>query len=89
MMPSARTNRTYIMLEAKSRAEIEKVIVDYIGILGWARASPIFVEGGKSEGRFVLAINREEISNVRAAFAASALNIKILKASGTIKGLTK
>ena len=86
--PSASARRIYLLLESKSRADVEKAIVDYIGILGWAKASPIFVEGGKDEGRMILAIERGEINNVRAAFEASSLNLKILKISGTIKGLS-
>ena len=88
-MPSARTKRVYILLEAKSRSDVEKAVLDYIGILGWAKASPVFVDGGKKEGRMVLAIDRKEIVDVRAAFEASPLKIKTIKASGTIKGLSK
>mgnify|MGYP001588456183 CR=1 FL=1 len=88
-MPSARIKRVYILVEAKSRSDVEKAVLDYVGILGWAKASPIFVEGGKKEGRMVLAIDRGEINNVKAAFEASPLKIKTIKASGTIKGLSK
>ena len=87
--PSARIKRIYLLLEAKSRTEIEKAIVDYIGILGWAKASPIFVEGGKKEGRIVISLDRKEINNVRAAFETYADKIKVLRISGTIKGVTK
>jgi len=84
---SARVKRIYLLLEAKSRADVEKSIVDYIGILGWAKASPVFLEGGKKEGRIVLSLDRGEVNNVRAAFEASPMKIKVLRASGTIKGL--
>ena len=66
-IPSAKTKRTYLLLEAKGRGEVEKVILDYLGILGWAKASPIFVEGGRKDGRIILAINRGEINHIRAA----------------------
>jgi len=85
LKPSARAKKAYILLEAKSRCEVEKVVLDYIGILGWTKASPIFVEGGKKEGRIILAVNRDEINEIRAAFEASNLGIKVLKVSGTIK----
>ena len=84
--PSARINRRYLLLEAPSKNEIEKTILDYIGILGWANAAPQFVETGKN---FILAIERKSLNNVRAAFELSPAKIKILKVSGTLKGLTK
>ncbi|MBS3066076.1 hypothetical protein J4229_03470 [Candidatus Pacearchaeota archaeon] len=86
---SARIKRVYLLLEAKGRANVERAILDYTGVLGWAKASPIFVEGGKSEGRIILSIGRAEINNMRAAFEASPLSIKILKVSGTIKGVER
>ena len=85
--PSAKVKRVYLLLEAKTRNEVEKSIIDYIGILGWARASPVFVEGGRKEGRIVLSLDRGEINSVRAAFESSPSKIKILRVSGTIKGL--
>lgn len=88
-MPSAKTKRVYLLLEAKNRGEVEEAILDYSGSLGWAKASPVFVEGGKSEGRMILAIDRKEINNIRAAFEIAHFNIKIIKVSGTIKGLAK
>jgi len=84
---SARIKRIYLLLEAKSRTDVEKSIVDYIGILGWAKASPVFLEGGKKEGRMILSLDRGEVNNARAAFEASPMKIKVLRASGTIKGL--
>lgn len=86
--PSAKVKRVYLLLEAKSRTDVEKSILDYIGILGWAKASPVFLEGGKKEGRIILSLDRGEINNARAAFEASPMRIKIIRASGTIKGLS-
>ena len=37
----------------------------------------------------ILAINRKEIDNVRAAFEICTENIKVLKVSGTLKGLDR
>ena len=87
LKPSARIKRRYILFNTSQKEEIEKIILDYIGILGWAKASPIFVKT-KSE-KLVLAVNRKEIDNVRAAFEIADSNIKILKVSGTLKGLEK
>ena len=71
------------------KEDIEKAILDYIGILGWAKASPVFVKDIKNQfdKKTVLAVNRKELDNVRAALEVSNFNIKILRISGTLKGL--
>jgi RNase P/RNase MRP subunit POP5 len=81
--PSAKVKRRYLLVEG-SRASVERVILDYIGILGWARASPEFLSLG---GKLVLSVDRGEIDSVRAAFEASDSRAKIKKVSGTLKGL--
>ena len=86
LKPSARIKRRYLLIEAKSKDEIEKTILDYIGILGWADAAPQFVE---SEKNFILAIERKSLTNVRASFELSLAKIKVLRVSGTLKGLEK
>ncbi len=90
LKPSARIKRRYFLLDSNSEEEIKKIILDYIGILGWAKAAPIFVKNVKIlDGKIVLAIDRKEVDNVRAAFELSNFNIKILKVSGTLKGLIR
>ena len=84
---SARIKNRYLVLKAVPKQEIEKAILDYIGILGWAKASPVFLETKKD--KIILSINRESINEVRAAFELSNSNIKIIKVSGTLKGLDK
>ena len=76
-----------MLIEAENREKIEKNILDYVGVLGWAKAAPFFA--GQKEGKFILAISRESLNDVRSAFELSKENIKILKVSGTIKGLDK
>jgi RNase P/RNase MRP subunit POP5 len=83
--PSAKIHRRYLLIEARSKKEIEQTILEYIGILGWAKAAPKFVK--TSSKNHVLAIERKELTNVRAAFEASDKKIKTLKVSGTLKGL--
>lgn len=83
--PSVRLNRRYLLISG-TKEEIERAILDYIGILGWARAAPLFVSS--SNGKTVLAVAREELTNVRAGFALQD-KVKILRVSGTLKGLEK
>ena len=83
--PSAKIKRRYLLLEAKSKKEVEQVILDYIGILGWAKAVPHFVTT-KSK-KIILAIERKSLTNVRSAFEISNKKIKVLRVSGTLKSL--
>ncbi len=84
--PSAKIHRRYLLIHG-TKDNIEKTILDYIGILGWAKASPIFL---KSEnGKVILAVDRKELNNVRAAFAISSSDARVLRVSGTLKGLGK
>ena len=83
---SAKTKRRYILIQS-TKEKIEKTILDYIGILGWAKSSPQFVKT-KSKN-IVLAVETKSLADVRAAFELSSEKIKILKVSGTLKGLEK
>ncbi len=83
---SDRIKRRYLLLEGKDsgRDRVEKVVLDYIGILGWARAKPVFVNG---KGKTILAIERKSLNEVRAGFELCKEDIKIVRVSGTLKGL--
>jgi RNase P/RNase MRP subunit POP5 len=83
---SARIKKRYILFSKGNEGEIKKTILDSIGILGWARASPVFVKG---KDKVILSVDRKEIDNVRAAFEISERDIKILKISGTLDGLER
>ncbi len=85
LKPSARLNRRYLLIRG-TRENVEEAILEYIGVLGWAKAAPAFLTHGSN---CVLAINREEIVNVRAALALSRDKIEVLRVSGTLKGLSK
>lgn len=89
LKPSARISKRYLLLKG-NKLDIEKAILDYVGILGWAKSNPTWVyDKKKKSGKLILAINRKEINNIRGAFAIAAENIDVLKVSGTLKGLTK
>ena len=81
--PTQRIKRRYLLIRG-SREAIEKAILDYIGILGWARAAPVFLPSGSM---WVCAIDRKEVSHVRAALALSSENLEIIRVSGTLQGL--
>jgi len=82
--PSAKLKRRYLLIEGDKK-DIESAILDYIGILGWAKASPFFM--GQKEKKWILAVNRAELEKVKASFAVFSKKINIIKVSGTLKGL--
>ena len=68
--------------------EIEEAILKFIGVLGYAKASPMFIKLEKPKiGKFVISINREELDKIRASFALSGKDIRIERVSGSIGGL--
>jgi RNase P/RNase MRP subunit POP5 len=86
--PSQRIKRRYLLVEG-NKENIEKAILDYLGALGWAKASPIFVKSESGKNNVTVAVSREEVDNVKAAFEASNSGIRVIGISGTLKGLTK
>ena len=78
---SMRENKRYLLLEKAGKEKVEKAILDYIGILGYAKACPEFVRGKTG----VLAVNRKQLDNVKASLELA--NISVKKVSGTLKGL--
>ncbi|MEK6874070.1 MAG: hypothetical protein AABW91_04445 [Nanoarchaeota archaeon] len=83
LKPSMKENKRYLLLKGTfNKEDAEKSILRYIGILGYAKASPMFVS------KNILAVNRSELEKVKASFALTQ-GIEIAKISGTLKGLGK
>jgi RNase P/RNase MRP subunit POP5 len=86
--PSEKIQRRYLLLSG-SKKIIEEAILEYIGVLGWAKASPVFVQDKKDFEGIVLSIDRKALESVRAAFESSSRNINVKRVSGTLAGLKK
>jgi len=86
--PSARENKRYLFVRGKNlREEIEKSILEFIGILGLSKVGLNFI---KTEKDFaIISINREAINLVRASLCVWQEKIIVEKVSGTLKGLGK
>jgi RNase P/RNase MRP subunit POP5 len=80
LKPSQRENKRYLLFEG-NKEEVENAILKFIGILGYGRAGISFPTAN------ILAVNREELNKVQAALILG--RIKILRVSGTIKGVRK
>lgn len=84
LKPSSRENKRYLLIRG-TRYNIEKAILEFIGVLGWAKAAPVFVSEVADE--VTLAVNNKELNNVKAAISLCKEDLKILRVSGTLKGL--
>ena len=84
LKPSARDKRRYLLIRAGNTA-IEKAILDYIGVLGFAKAGYMKVKsvGGKTIGSVVRGSLNEVVAGLGLA------GIKVERVSGTLKGLSK
>jgi RNase P/RNase MRP subunit POP5 len=87
LKPSHREHKRYILISGKdaSQKNIDESILKFVGILGYAKASPQIVKG-KGE-KVIIAINRSELDKIRASFALSGLDIHVDKVSGAINNL--
>ncbi|MEK6890979.1 MAG: hypothetical protein AABX03_02480 [Nanoarchaeota archaeon] len=85
LKPSMKENKRYLLLNGNfSRKDVEDSILNFIGILGYAKAAPVFVSNN------ILAVNREYVNEVRGSFALyhkDSRRIEVVKVSGTLKGL--
>lgn len=85
LKPSNREKKRYLLIKGKnlSREIIDNAIFDFIGVLGYAEASPHYIKF--SEDKIILAVNRESLNKVRASFLTSDKDIEIIKISGSLK----
>ncbi len=86
LKPTARDNRRYFTTTA-SNEQIEKCILDYLGILGFAKSAYMKVQDERINSKTIGSCTRESLDDVRAALTLC--HIKIDKVSNTIKGLTR
>ncbi|MDP2946727.1 MAG: hypothetical protein Q8N88_01300 [Nanoarchaeota archaeon] len=85
LKPSQRDKRRYLLFLKK--ADVKKILLEYLGILGSAKVSYIEVETKDFPGKIVGSCSREYLDDVRSALALAGISVE--KVSGTIKGLGK
>jgi len=79
-----RENKRYLSITGNV-GDIEKAILEFIGVLGMSKTGLIWISSGKEKA--IIGVNRESLNNVRASFAVWPREIKVLKVSGTLRGL--
>jgi len=82
---SAKDKRRYLLINEKSNKKIEEAILEYIGVLGFAKSAYKSVSPSP-KNKIIGSCVREELNNVKAALTLS--KIKVEKVSNTIKGLS-
>jgi hypothetical protein len=87
LKPSARDKRRYFLVKG-SNAKVEAAILEYIGVLGFAKSAYMQVkEKGLKPGYIIGSCLVKSLDGVRASLAFK--GVKIEKVSGTLKGLMK
>jgi RNase P/RNase MRP subunit POP5 len=86
LKPSHRDKRRYLLISEKSNNKIEQAILEYIGVLGYAKSAYLKVTPSPNN-KTIGSCQREELNNVHAALTLA--GIKVEKISNTIKALKK
>ena len=88
LKPSARERKRYLLIKGDDlKKNVEKSILDFIGILGMSKVGLIWIKSGKNSA--VISVSRDSLNHVRASFAVWPEKIDVVKVSGSIKGLGK
>ncbi len=88
LKPSMRENKRYLLIQGgELRKNVERAILDFIGILGYSKAGLEWIKDNKDSA--VISVNREAVDSVRASLAVFPKKIEVRKVSGTLKGLGK
>jgi len=84
LKPSHRENKRYLLIKGKdvSTKNIESALLKFIGVLGYAKASPMFIKVGKTQ--IILSINRKSLEEVLASFEMSGKELMVVKVSGSV-----
>lgn len=85
LKPSSRDKRRYLLINEKSNEKIESAILEYIGVLGFAKSAYLKVKS--TQNKTIGSCLTEELNNVHSALTLAGINID--KISNTIKGLEK
>lgn len=88
LKPSLRENKRYLLVEGKNlRANIEKAILDFIGVFGMSRAGLSWIKTDRDSA--VISVNRGAVDSVRASLTVFPEKMAVKKVSGTLKGLRR
>lgn len=88
LIPSHKENKRYLLVRGKNPGKnIERAILDFVGILGMSKTGLGWVKTTKDSA--IISINRESVDNIRASLTVWSEKMTVEKVSGTLKGLRK
>ena len=87
LKPSARDKRRYLLIDEASEERIEKAILEYIGVLGFAKSAYMTVKTKDFPKKTVGSCLTKELKDVYSALVLA--EIKVEKVSSTLKALKK
>jgi len=88
LKPSQRENKRYLLVNGNNlKINIEKAILEFIGILGMSKIGLSFIKSNKDST--IICVNREAVNKVRASLTTFGEKISVEKVSGTLKSLGK
>jgi RNase P/RNase MRP subunit POP5 len=86
LKPTMRENKRYLLVSGESsKANIEKAILDFIGVLGMSKTGFDFIRA--KDNSAVISVNREMVDSVRAALCIAPKKMEVKRVSGTLKSL--
>jgi len=86
LKPSMREKKRYLLVHGEDlRKNIEKAILDFIGVLGFSKVGLEFIKSDKDSA--IISINREMVDPVRASLCVFSKKMEVKMVSGTLKGL--
>jgi RNase P/RNase MRP subunit POP5 len=88
LKPSMRENKRYFLIKGKNlKINIEKAILDFIGVLGMSKVGLGWIE--KNTNSAIISVNREMVDSVRASLCVWPEKMTVEKVSGSLKGLER
>ena len=88
LKPSMRENKRYLLVKGKNlRENIEKAIMEFVGIKGLSEAGLSFIKSDANSA--IICVNRKAVDLVRASLVVFPEKMIVEKVSGTLKGLEK
>lgn len=84
LRPTLREKKRYLFVKGNPN-DIEKAILDFIGILGMSKTALAFIK--KEKDSAIISINRQMLNEVRASLVVWPEKLEVVRVSGTLKGL--
>lgn len=84
LKPSMREKKRYLLVRGSVK-DIEKAILEGIGVIGASKAGFNWIKSGSDKA--IISVNRESVDSVRACFAIWPKKLQVERVSGTLRGL--